>query len=621
MYPRAFCLNGRAQGTVAMSDAGRDKLVSPGQQQALRKGQVRLLKLWVWFSEILRPSELQMTLVWAGLIGFFGAVSSVGFRKLTQVVHWLLTKHTGGYVDSFVHLVWWQRLLIPAIGGAAAGLTIYFGSRLNPKKSSTDYMEAIVLGDGVISSRLSLVKCASAMFSVASGASIGREGPIVQLAAMISSLLGRLRKMPTVRLRLLVACGAAAGIASAYNAPIGGALFVGEIVLGSMAMESFGPLVFSSVVATLTIRQFLGQNPLYEIAIPSVRLNSNWEIVLYLLLGILAGVLAPIFLGALRTSEKLFTKLPIPSFLRLALGGLAVGALAVFHPEVCGNGYSVVNEILHGGYLWNSLLLILLFKIAATAATFGSGAVGGVFTPTLFVGACAGYLFAHAAQFIWPGPPLVPSAFTLVGMGALLAATTHAPIMAIIMLFELTLDYQMILPLMLACVVAHYVSRGFNPKSIYAESLKRKGATAFKKQFSSLHVADLMKSNPVSVREGAPFAKIAESFIKHRFVHLYVVDETERFKGVINLHDIKAYLASRELANLVIARDLTRENCPTITPEASLAEALKAFVHYDGDRLPVIANHGEHRLTGSISKSDLILALAEETKQEETPHT
>jgi CIC family chloride channel protein len=591
------------------------------QQPILRKWQVRLLRLWVGFSEIIRPSELQMTLVWAGLIGFLGAVSSVAFRKLTQVVHWLFTNHTGGYVDSFSHLVWWQRLLVPAIGGGLAGMTIYFGSRLKPGKSSTDYMEAIVLGDGVLSSRLSLVKSASAMFSIASGASIGREGPIVQLSAMIASLLGRVRKMPTVRLRLLVACGAAAGIASAYNAPIGGALFVAEIVLGSMAMESFGPLVFSSVIATLTVRQLLGENPLYEIAIPSVRLNSNWEIILYLLLGVLAGVMAPIFLGALRASEKLFTKFPAPAYVRLAVGGLAVGALAIFYPEVCGNGYSVVNNILHGGYLWNSLLLILLFKIAATAVTFGSGAVGGVFTPTLFVGACVGYLFAYGAQFVWPGAPLVPSAFTLVGMGALLAATTHAPIMAIIMLFELTLDYQMILPLMLACVVAHYVSRRFDPKSIYAESLKRKGAKEFKDQFASLHVADLMKRDPVSIQDNAPFLKIAESFIRNRFVHLYVVDEKAMFKGVICLHDIKSYLNSPELSSLVIARDLLGEYCPTLTPEASLDQALKSFTHYDGDRLPVIADHGEHRLIGSISKSDIILALAEETKQEETPHT
>ena len=580
----------------------------------LRPLQVRILKTWMRIWEVVHPGELQRTLVWAGLIGFLGALSSVAFRNVIQGVHWLLTNHTSSYVDTFAHLVWWKRLLVPAIGGLFAGLTIFFGNRLNPGKSSTDYMEAIVLGDGVVSSRLSLVKSTSAMFSIASGASIGREGPIVQLAAMIASLLGRMRKMPVVRLRLLVACGAAAGIASAYNAPIGGALFVSEIVLGSMAMESFGPLVFSSVIATLTIRQFLGQNPLYEIAIPTIQANSNWEIILYLLLGVLAGVIAPIFLGALRSSEKLFTKLPIPSFLRLTIGGLAVGALAIAYPEVCGNGYSAVNNVLHGAYVWDTLVLIAFCKVAATAATFGSGAVGGVFTPTLFVGACTGYLFACLAQPVWLGPPLVPGAFTLVGMGALLAATTHAPIMAIIMLFELTLDYQIILPLMLACVVAHYVSRGFNSKSIYAESLQRKGAKQFSEQFSSFHVVNLMKGQPPSVLENTPFLEIAESFIKNRFVHLYVVGEGDRYKGVVNLHDIKAYLNSRELSALVIARDLIREDCPTITPDASLSDALKAFAHFDGDRLPVISNQADRRLIGSISKSDLILALAEETK-------
>lgn len=586
----------------------------------LKKYQLRLLRLWVRFSEIVRPSELQTTLVWAGLIGFFGALASVVFRKLTGLLQILLTDHTGGYVESFAHLPWWQRLVVPALGGAMAGLTIYFGNRLKPGKSSTDYMEAIVLGDGEISFRLSLVKCASAMCSIASGASIGREGPMVQLSAMLASLIGRFRKMPKVRLRLLVACGAAAGIASAYNAPIAGALFVSEIVLGSMAMESFGPLVFSSVIATLTVRQFLGANPLYEIAVPSVRLNSNWEIILYLQLGVLAGALAPIFLWTLRASENLFTKLPVPSYVRLTLGGFAVGAFAIFYPEVCGNGYSVVNQILHSHFLWSSLFLIFILKVAATAATFGSGAVGGVFTPTLFVGACAGYLFEHAVAQIWPGPPLVPSAFTFVGMGALLAATTHAPIMAMLMLFELTLDYQMILPLMLACVVAHYVSRGFDPESIYAESLERKGAKSFEFHFASLRVADLMKPDPVMILERAPFSEVAQSFLRNRFAHLYVVNEGGSFKGAISLHDIKEYLYSPELSTLIIARDLVHEDFPSITPESPLTRALRSFTNSDAERIAVVADRSQRRLIGTISKSDIILALAEEAKPEETAH-
>jgi CIC family chloride channel protein len=528
-----------------------------------------------------------------------------------------LTGDGGSHVAAFTGLVWWKCLLVPALGGALAGLTIYFGSQLKKRHSSTDYMEAIVLGDGVISFRMSLVKSLSALCSIASGASIGREGPLVQLSAVIASGVGRLRKMPTVRLRLLVACGAAAGIASAYNAPIAGALFVSEIVLRSVAMESFGPLVFSSVIATLTVRQLLGGNPLYEIAIPSVRLNSNWEIILYLILGLLAGGVAPLFLWSLRYSERLFSKLAIPGYWRMAVGGLIVGALAIHYPQVCGNGYSVVNTILHGQYVWYTVAVILILKLLATAATFGSGAVGGVFTPTLFVGACVGYLFAAGAQAIWPGPALVPAAFTLVGMGALLAATTHAPIMAIIMLFELTLDYQIILPLMLACVVAHYVSRAFEPKSIYAESLKRKGDERIQHELSSLRVADLMKKDPVSVHEDAPFVEIAQNFIRNRFNYLYVVDGGHTFAGAISLHDIKAYLNSPELASLVIARDLLQDKFPTITPDASLGQALTQFSKLDGDRLPVVGDHGENRLIGSISKTDLILALAEQTKQEE----
>ena len=588
--------------------------VNPKNPPPAPTWQLRLLRAWVLFSELVRPSELQVTLLWAGIIGFFGALASVGFRDLVQWLHWLTTGHTGSLVESFTRLAPWQRLLLPAAGGALAGVTLSFASRIKPGRSTTDYMEAIVLGDGQISSRLSLVKCASALFSIASGASIGREGPLVQLSAMIASLVGRLRKLPVVRLRLLVACGAAAGIASAYNAPIGGALFVSEIILGSLAMESFGPLVFSSVIATLTVRQLLGASPLYEIAIPAVQLNSTWEIGLYLLLGALAGGVAPLFLWSLRSSEKLFKKLPGPGALRLAAGGLAVGALALFLPEVCGNGYSVINQVIQGHYAWHLLLIILVFKLAATAATFGSGAVGGVFTPTLFVGACMGYLFALAAAPFWPGAPLVPSAFTLVGMGALLAATTHAPLMAILVLFEMTLDYQMILPLMLACVVAHYVSRGFDPKSIYAESLMRKGRGVL--DFPSRRVADLMKSKPECVQEAAPFLEIAGSFLRNQFVNLYVVDASQSFKGVISLHDIKSYLNDQELANLVIARDLLRARFPTITPGATLADALTAFAHHDADRLPVVADPVGRQLIGTISKSDLLLALAEQTRQE-----
>lgn len=584
----------------------------------LRLDFLRRLKWWVWFSEVVHLSDLQITLAWAGIIGFGGALTSIAFRYATSVLHKIMTgSTTPGLVESFMALSWWARLTIPAIGGLLAGAVLHFGMRWRGSVTTSDYMEAVVLGDGKISTRRSIVKCASAAFTVASGGSIGREGPLVQLSSLVASILGSWRGWSTPRLRLLVGCGAAAGIASAYNAPIAGALFVAEIVLGSVAMEIFGPLVFSSVIATLTIHGFLGADPIY--AIPHFSLHSNWEVVPYVLLGLLAGLIAPWFLRLLDYSERLAGRLRLPVYLKMCIGGLIVGALAIESPEVCGNGYSAVNTILAGNWLWQVVAIILVCKVLATAATFGSGAVGGVFTPTMFVGASLGYLFGAGAAHLPGGMAINASAFALVGMGAFLAATTHAPIMAIIMIFELTLDYQIILPLMLACVIGYYTSVSFEKRSIYSEALKRKGAGDYRHQLAELHVRDLMKPDPLTVSPNARFAEIGQKFIANRFSYLYVTDDGS-FIGAISLHDIKNYLNAPELAELVIAGDILREDFPFIHPSASLNEALDTFARHQGERLPVVTNHGVHRLVGSLAKTDVILALAGSARPAPSPN-
>jgi len=571
----------------------------------------------MWFTEKAQPTDLQLTLLWAGIVGFCGAICSIGFRLATGAVHKLLTGSPAPHLsESFAHLPLWMRLIVPGVGGLIAGAILQFGMRWHGQLTTTDYMEAVVLADGKISTRRSLVKCLSALFSIASGGSIGREGPLVQLSSLVASIAGRLQKWSPPRLRLLVGCGAAAGIASAYNAPIAGAVFVAEIVLGSVAMEIFGPLVFSSVIATLTVRGFLGGNPLYDI--PPFQLNGNWEIIPYLLLGLFAGLLAPWFIRLLRASERLAGQIVAPVYVKMCVGGLIVGLIAVFHPEVCGNGYSAVNAILKGEWVWQTLAVILILKVLATSATFGSGAVGGVFTPTLFVGASFGFLFGDVTQHF--AGHLNPSAFALVGMGAFLAAATHAPIMAIIMIFELTLDYQIILPLMLACVVGYYTSVSIEKRSIYADALQRKGAGDYRQQLAELHVRDLMKPNPLAIQPTARFAEIGEKFIASPVNYIYVTDNG-RFVGAVSLHDIKRYLNSPHLAELVIAEDIVRDRFPTVRPEASLAEAMERFAHHDGERLPVVGNSGENRLLGTISKTDVILALAGSSKSPASVHT
>ncbi len=569
---------------------------------------LRLLRWRLWIIEKLSPSPWQETLAYAAVAGVLGALAALVFREGVDLIHRLLTGNSEGIVDSFRELEPWQRLAVPAVGGLMAGLVLLFGKRLHRGESSTDYMEAILIGSGELPVRASLVKSTAAMFSIASGGSIGREGPLVQLAAVAASWLGRWRKLSAPQLRLLVACGAASGIASAYNAPIAGSFFVAEIILGSIAMESLGPLAISAVAATLTMRTLSDAHTVYQV--PAFTLHSLWEIGPFLLLGVLAGLLAPWFLRSLRAAERLFaaTSLPVP--VRLLLGGLAVGGLAVWVPEVCGNGYSTVVDILNGKMVWTALVLVLVCKWAATAASFGSGAPGGVFTPVLFVGAALGYLFGYGVHEVWPQGAADPRAFALVGMGALLAAASHAPVMAIIMLFEMTLSYDIIMPLMLCCVVAYYTARGLEDHSLYSEALSKKAADAPEAVHLPGVVADLVRGQSSVVTPTARFEVIAQEFLQSRREEIYVTEASGEYAGAISLHDIKPHLSDAEVAAHVIAEDLLRDDGPTVAPAASLADALRVFAQHAGQTLPVV-EAGTGRLTGVLVKNDLLLALLE----------
>ena len=568
---------------------------------------LRLLRWRLWVIEKLRPSPWQETLALAALVGIVGALVALAFREGVDFLHLLLTGRDEAMVATFADLEWWQRLAVPAVGGLMAGLVLLFGRRLHKGESSTDYMEAILIGSGEIPVKSSLVKSTAAMFSIASGGSIGREGPMVQLASVAASWLGRWRQLSAPQLRLLVACGAASGIASAYNAPIAGSFFVAEIILGSIAMESLGPLAVSAVAATLTIRTVSETHTLYSV--PAFTLHSLWEIGPFLVLGVLAGSVAPWFLRSLRRAEALFaaTALPLPA--RLMLGGLVVGALAVWVPEVCGNGYSVVLAILNGGLAWKVLVLVLVCKWLATAASFGSGAPGGVFTPTLFVGAALGYLFGYGVHAVWPEGAADPRAFALVGMGALLAAASHAPVMAIILLFEMTLSYDIIMPLMLCSVVAYYTARGIENQSLYSEALSKKAAAEPAPAPLPGVVADLVRGQTSAVAITARFEEIANQFLQTRQQEIYVVNEG-RYAGVISLHDIKPYLSDAVVAEHVIAEDVRREDVPTVAPSATLADALRVFAQSEGQTLPVVEPTSRH-LAGILVKNDLLLALLE----------
>lgn len=542
-------------------------------------------------------SALPATLLAAAVIGCLGALATTAFRELLTLLEFLLFGRTDDLVRTAARLVWWQRLLVPALGGVVAGLALQAASRWIKRRgaqghTSGDYMEALSLGDGTLGVRASLAKAASSALSVASGSSIGREGSMVQLAALVGTLPGRIWDLSTTTRRLMLACGAAAGITAAYNAPIAGTLFVAEIVLGSLALDTLGPLLVAACVANLTTRYFLGAEPVYHM--PPVASALDWETGVYALLGAAAGLLAPAFLALLDGGKWLFSRLPSALWLRLGLGGLVVGAASLLSPDAWGNGYSTVNAILQGGWAPAALGLVLACKLVATAASTGSGAVGGVFTPTLFVGAVLGALAGHAVEGLWPGASPGPL-YAAIGMGAFLAATSHAPLTAVLMIFEMTGNPALILPLMLACVLGYVIARAIRPRSVYAASLP-----------VVRRVEDVRRMAPPTVRVDQTAGELDQAFRASRWQHVYVVDGGGHFLGAVSLHDFGPWLREHAAAD-ALPTALIRMDYPRIGSDMVLDDVLLEFSHHAGERLPVIGPAGE--LQGYLCKSDLLLIL------------
>ncbi|MCU0784996.1 MAG: chloride channel protein, partial [Verrucomicrobia bacterium] len=392
----------------------------------------------------IREEALHLAL--AGGVGVIGGLVNVFFFYAIEYVKFLVLRHPGDPVEIAEMIEPWQRVLIPALGGLVAGLVLHWGLRLVGPQGPTNLLEVVVAGDGKLRFRSGLFRAASSLVSIGTGASLGREGGITQLTATLASKWGQLRQWPPYRLRLLVGCGAASGIAAAYNAPIAGAVFAALIVLGNFSMTLFAPLVFASVVATMVSRSFFGIKSWY--VVPPFEFTSVLQLPWFILLGVLAGILGAVFLKMLRRVEARFRQLGWPIYLKLALAGMIVGLIAIEFPGVWGNGYVVTNRILHEEFLLEEFPLLFLgglflAKLLATTVTVGSGAVGGVFTPTLFLGAGLGALFAAVLHRLGGALTLPTSAFALVGMGSVLAATTRSPLLAMILVFEISLDYSL----------------------------------------------------------------------------------------------------------------------------------------------------------------------------------
>jgi CIC family chloride channel protein len=586
-------------------------------REFLRRHWRRALQL----REKLTLKEEAFHLVLAGVVGVIGGLVNLFFYYAVHLVQ------PGDPVEVAERLPDWERVLVTTLGGLAAGLVLHWGLRLVGPQGSTNLLEVVVAGDGRLPFRTEFVKTISAIISIATGASIGREGGITQLAATLSSKLGQLAKWPPYRLRLLVGCGAASGIAAAYNAPITGAIFSALIVLGNFSMNLFAPLVFSSVIAAMVSRSFFGIEPWY--VIPPFPAATASQLPWFILLGVICGAVGASFLKMLRFGEDEFRKLNWPIYLRLTLAGFIVGAIAVAFPGVCGNGYSVTNSILHENFppdAWPLLWLAGLFlaKMLATSATVGAGTVGGVFTPTLFVGAGAGAIFGMALHGVGFAPGVPAGALALVGMGATLAATTRSPLLAMILIFELSLDYSLVPPLMLACVVSILVARQMHGESVYTEPLRTKGLalgreTSRPGAVMEQTVGDFMRAPVAPVRETTPLQEIASRFLTSPNNFVPVVDAERRLLGVVALQDLKEFLSDARELEGVIACDVMRPPPKCLTPGQRLLDALPLVLECELRNVPVVNNPNEYKLVGSVSRAELLAIFSEAIAEKSGP--
>ncbi|MGA7538804.1 MAG: ClcB-like voltage-gated chloride channel protein [Steroidobacteraceae bacterium] len=558
--------------------------------------------------------DLASIVFWATLIGIGGALASVIFRELIRLFTKLftgftpITEHGSGLVGAASSLVWWHRALVPMVGGVLAGSVLHFVGRTFVSHKAVDYIEAVKVGDGKIGFRASILKSFGSLLTISSGGSIGREGSMVQLAAMLGSRLGLLARAPVPRLRLMVACGVAAGIAAAYNAPISGALFASEIVLGSTSMESFGPLVISSVISNSTIHRFLGYGPVFDVP-PHLVFASNWELIFYVFLGILCGHLAPPFLALLDYAKSQFVRLKLPLYWQLGLGGVVVGCISAGVPQVWGNGYSVVSQILQGHLVGLMLLVVLLAKVLATSATVGSGGVGGVLTPSLFVGAAIGGLVGGVFHGLMPHIASAPVAYALIGMGGFLAATTQAPLTSIMMIFEMTLDYDIVLPLMLACVTAHYTAKVYRKgQSVYHATLSRALVAEHGDDWRLRTVETLVKPPAAVVSGTTNLADIYDQLPKRPLQRVYVTSGDD-LVAWFDPRKVLERLQKGEIDWGLPAEAVSQPVNFALSPDMPLCEALDGFLREQATALPVTPGQWRHTLLGEVSRSDVLLAI------------
>lgn len=556
----------------------------------------------------LQANEHTIMAVLGVVVGMAGGFGAVGFRYLIDFFQTLAYGGKNDLLELVVNLPWYYRVIVPAIGGLIVGPLVYFFAREAKGHGVPEVMEAVALKGGAIRKRVVVVKTLVSAICISTGGSVGREGPIVQIGSAIGSTLGQVLKVSADRMRTLVGCGAAAGIAATFNAPIAGSMFALEVILGDFGLATFSPIVISSVVATAVSRAYLGDTPAF--IVPVYELVSAWEFPMYLVMGIFCAAVGVLFTKTLYRIEDLFDEIKFPDYLKGIFGGLILGGGALAFPQILGVGYGAIDLALMQQMAWLLLLILVPIKILATSITIGSGGSGGIFAPSLFLGAMAGGFFGAVVNQLFPGITASPGAYSIVGMGAVVSATTHGPLAAILILFEMTGTYKIILPLMLACIIATIASRQFLRESIYTLKLMRRGVDIKEGKevnvLKSLFVKDVMNPHVETINEALPLGQMAQLISKSKFNSFPVINDQKQLIGIVSFNDYNEAIFDEHLKDLVVAKDLASTDLVTVSLDDNLYAALEKISLKDFAVLPVVSAQDPSHLEGVISRRDII---------------
>jgi CIC family chloride channel protein len=535
-----------------------------------------------------------------------GGVAVVFIWTIEAVGHFSFSQ---GLPDLLAFLGRGWIVAVPVLGALISGPMIAYWAIEAKGHGVPEVMQAIIMRAGRIRPRVAVVKSLASALCIGTGGSAGREGPIVQVGSALGSTAAQLLRLGTDRRVTLVACGAAAGIAATFNAPIAGVIFALEVILRDFTIHNVSSVVVSAVSASVISRLALGANPAF--IVPAYRLHSAWELLFYAALSILAAIVGWAFVGVLYFFEDQFDRWRFPPALKPAVGAVGVGLIALLYPQALGAGLPIIEDALIGTLPVALLLGLLFAKLLATSFTLGSGNSGGIFSPSLFMGAMLGGAFGYLVHAYFPAITATPGAYALVGMASVFSAAAHAPLTAFLIVFEMSGDYRLILPLMVAVGLATLFSQTMRRESIYTLRLVKRGVPLERDRdidlMRTITVGEVMTTDPDSVALSMSLQELAAFFARTHHHGFPVLDDQGRFVGIVTIQDLERAAARGPIVDLTVA-DIVRRDPIVVYPDDPLSKALALMSERDVGRLPVVDPDDPGKLVGLLRRQNIVRA-------------